>query len=177
MYYNEPKIIQSFKFSDHRGSLEKLIPTSMDEGFETKQVHIVRNLYSGTIRGMHHQKSPYLDKKIVKVLSGRIIDICVCVNPKSDNFGRCFRFEIVSNDDNFLYVPSDYAHGYEALEDNTSILYIHSNNYSDLSDNSFNVNDPLIGQLWSNNPAKILSTKDENLPYFNEAYGEAKNEM
>lgn len=177
MSYNKPQIIQSFKFSDHRGSLEKLIPSIVGEDFETKQVHIVRNYYSGTIRGMHHQKAPFLDNKILKVLSGRIIDVCVCVNPRSENFGRWFRFEIVSNDEDFLYIPSDYAHGYEVLEDNTSILYLHSNDYSNESDNSFNVNDPRIAHLWSDNPAKILSTKDENLPHFNEAYGVAKNEM
>ena len=170
---SKPHLVKTFKFEDTRGSLEKLIPTISYLNFDIKQIHIVRNTASGVIRGMHHQKYPFQDQKVVKVISGRIIDVCICVNPKNAKFGESIRFEMSADDGHYLYIPDDYAHGYQTLTENTSILYFHSNEYSPESDNSFNPNDPIVAHNWSNNPQKILSEKDKSLPYFAVAYGEA----
>ena len=77
----------------------------------------------GVIRGLHFQREPFSQGKLVYVLNGSIFDYVINVNKKSVNFKKSFFFELSSDIFEMIYIPPGYAHGFQALEDNTIVFY------------------------------------------------------
>lgn len=118
----------------------------------------------GVVRGLHLQKSPFEQAKLVRVLIGKVLDVAVDIRKESKTYGKYLMIELSSEKNNMLYIPEGFAHGYAVLEDSL-FSYKCSNNYHKDSESGINPFDKTINIDWNiENP--IISEKDLNLPYF-----------
>lgn len=120
----------------------------------------------GTIRGLHYQNSPHAQVKLVKVLSGSILDVVVDLRKNSKTFGEVFSKILDDQKHNMLYVPEGFAHGFSVLED-AVFLYKCSNYYNKESEGGVIWNDPVLNIDWQVE-TPIVSAKDQILPTFEE---------
>jgi dTDP-4-dehydrorhamnose 3,5-epimerase len=120
----------------------------------------------GVLRGLHFQKSPHAQSKLVGVLWGSVIDVVVDIRPQSPTFGQYDIFEIDVKKNNRVYIPTGMAHGFMTLED-AIFAYKCGDFYHPTSEYGILWNDPTLGIDWKNtNP--IVSSKDLLLPTWEE---------
>jgi len=113
------------------------------------------------IRGLHYQREPYSQGKLISVLRGKIFDVAVDIRKKSNTFGKYISVHLDDNDRKMLYIPPGFAHGFCSLTNDTIITYKNTREYNSNSEDGIIWNDPDIGISWPcNNP--ILSVKDSN---------------
>lgn len=118
----------------------------------------------GVVRGLHFQNAPYAQGKLVRVISGRVLDVAVDIRPESPTFGKHEVFELRSDTNNMAYVPEGFAHGFVALEDSV-FSYKCTNVYNKGAESGLLWNDPDLGIDWGvENP--VVSEKDIILPSF-----------
>ena len=124
-----------------------------------------RSEAKGTIRGLHFQKPPHAQDKLVSCVRGRLLDVVVDIRRGSPSFGRSFSVELSPENGKQLFVPAGFAHGFCALEDGTEISYKVSDFYAPESDAGMAFDDPQVAIEWPVSPAEIiLSDKDRQLP-------------
>jgi dTDP-4-dehydrorhamnose 3,5-epimerase len=120
-YFIENKI-----FKDKRGTFS---PLELDKtGKNWVQSNISVNPRKYTLRGLHFQKNEYAQAKLIKVISGKILDFVVDLRMVSDDYNKIFFFELNEGDE--LLVPRYFAHGFITTEDNTVVQYLVDNDYS-----------------------------------------------
>lgn len=121
----------------------------------------------GTLRGIHFQKDPSPEIKLVQCLSGRIHDVIVDVRKDSLSFGRWEAFELSEENQTGLYVPAGYAHGFQCTEDECRVSYLMSEAYDPALSGGVRWNDPELDIPWPlENP--LVSERDAALPLMNE---------
>jgi dTDP-4-dehydrorhamnose 3,5-epimerase len=126
----------------------------------------------GVVRGLHFQNAPFAQGKLVRVISGRVLDVAVDIRPDSPTFGQHEIFELRSDTNNIAYIPEGFAHGFVALED-TIFSYKCTNVYNKGAESGILWNDPDLNIDWGiSNP--IVSEKDLVLPTFKSLFGELK---
>lgn len=113
----------------------------------------------GVIRGLHFQCPPFAQSKLVRVIQGRVLDVAVDIRKGSPTYGQHFAVELTG--DNFLqfYIPTGFAHGFVALEDDTIFAYKCGAFYNKASEASIRFNDPDLNIDWKTDPS-IISEKD-----------------
>ena len=171
-FIEEPLLLDKECYFDQRGYFKE---TYRKEWFqeidnsEFNQDNLSFSLSKGTLRGMHLQKHPFAQSKIVQCLQGKIIDIVVDLRSESKNYTKYFKYEMEGKDNLILYVPQGFAHGFLTLEENTMVLYKVNNYYDPESEISISWNDPILNLPW---PMKeediILAKKDSEAISFNE---------
>lgn len=120
----------------------------------------------GVLRGLHCQRPPHAQGKLVRCIRGKVLDIAVDIRPDSPTFGHYERFLLDSQRGNMVYVPEGFAHGFVALEDSI-FTYKCTNLYYKPSESGILWNDPVLAIDWGiENP--IVSEKDLKLPAFND---------
>ncbi|AYA37565.1 dTDP-4-dehydrorhamnose 3,5-epimerase [Hymenobacter oligotrophus] len=118
---------------------------------------------AGVLRGLHFQRPPYAQAKLVRVAKGRALDVVVDIRRDSPTYGQHTKVVLDAARANMLYVPTGFAHGFLALEDDTIFLYKCSNYYHPASEGGLMWNDPKLGIVWGvENPN--VSPKDEVHP-------------
>ncbi|MBG8555220.1 dTDP-4-dehydrorhamnose 3,5-epimerase [Hymenobacter guriensis] len=117
----------------------------------------------GVVRGLHFQKPPHAQAKLVRVAAGRALDVIVDIRRDSPTYGQHVAVELDATRYNMLYVPVGFAHGFAALEDNTLFLYKCTNYYAPQAEGGLLWNDPALGIQWGVENATI-SAKDQVLP-------------
>lgn len=123
----------------------------------------------GVVRGLHFQKAPFAQGKLVRVISGKVLDVAVDIRPDSPTFGKHEIFELSSEKNNIAYVPEGFAHGFVALEDSI-FSYKCTNIYNKESESGILWNDADLNINWGvENP--IVSEKDAILPTFKAIFG------
>ena len=120
-----------------------------------------------TFRGLHYQKKPYEEVKIVKCIRGEIIDLALDIRKKSKTYLKLIEIKLSSNENSLLYLPKGIAHGFLTTKNNTEIFYMHSKNYSKQSSVGINIFDKKI-KTKIKKKIKIISTKDKNLENLDE---------
>jgi dTDP-4-dehydrorhamnose 3,5-epimerase len=119
----------------------------------------------GTIRGMHFQTHPAAQGKLVRCMAGKLLDVVVDLRRQSPNFGRWAAVELSSEDNNQLWVPVGFGHGFCTLEPNSIISYRVTSYYSPENDKGVAWDDPDIGIVWPEvADASTLSLKDRKQP-------------
>lgn len=113
----------------------------------------------GVIRGLHFQCPPFAQSKLVRVIQGRVLDVAVDIRKGSSTYGQHFAVELTG--ENFLqfYIPTGFAHGFVALEDDTIFAYKCGEFYNKASEASIRFNDPDLNIDWKTDPS-IISEKD-----------------
>ena len=119
----------------------------------------------GVLRGLHFQKPPYAQGKLVRVIKGSVMDVAVDLRKDSPTYGKWESVVLTEENKLQFWIPEGFAHGFVALEDNTIFNYKCTNVYNKESEGSILWNDPDINIIWNiDNP--ILSEKDKISPLF-----------
>jgi dTDP-4-dehydrorhamnose 3,5-epimerase len=125
---------------------------------------------AGTIRGLHFQREPYAQAKLVRCIKGRIFDVAVDIRKASPTFGQWLGVELTPTGGEQLFIPAGYAHGFLTLEDDTEVAYKVDAYYAPEADGGIAWNDSSIGIDWPlNGMTPLLSDKDNSLPMLKDA--------
>jgi dTDP-4-dehydrorhamnose 3,5-epimerase len=164
-------LIKPQLFGDERGFFLELYKHS-DFVRAGMPEQLVQDNYSrsamGVLRGLHYQKNPKAQGKLVTCVKGRIFDVAVDIRKGSPTFGKWAGVELTEENRQMLYVPTGFAHGFQVLSDTAEVLYKCTNEYSPADDRGIIWNDPDIEVVW---PLKhpVLSGKDKVHPRLRDA--------
>ena len=152
---------------DKRGNLTRLLEENFIlNAFNIKQISITNNPAKFTLRGMHYQKSPYPENKIIYCISGKIFEVVLDLRNNSQTYGKHLTVETgTTSEFQGLVVPLGCAHGYMTLEPNSSLIYFIDNIYSAESAKGILWNDPNLNIKWPSKPS-IISERDLSWPLF-----------
>ncbi len=160
-------VLESSFFDDHRGSFSRLFCCKeLEDVFghrSIKQINYSRTASVGAVRGMHYQRPPYAEMKVVRCFDGRVLDIAVDLRAKSPTFLQWFAVELSPEANNALVVPEGCAHGFQVLEPDSKLLYLHSEFFTPEAEGGVRFDDPIIGINWPIAPVD-LSERDASHP-------------
>ena len=180
----EVLIIETDVFGDHRGYFTETYNKKRYEeaGITTEfiQDNMSFSTVPGTIRGLHYQKAPYAQAKLVSCSRGRVIDVAVDIRKGSPTYGRYVTCELTAENHRQFYIPKGFAHGFLTLSDNVEFRYKCDNLYNKESEGGIRYNDETINIDWGillDGIKPVLSEKDEKAPTLDECnanfvYGE-----
>ncbi len=127
------------------------------------QDNISYNQYAGTLRGMHFQRDPYGEDKLLRCIAGEIDDILVDLRPASPTYRKWEKYRLTASNGRALFIPKGFAHGYITLCDHTSVYYKVSQIYHPEAASGIRWDDPAIGIHWEKAP-QIISGQDKAWP-------------
>jgi len=157
----EPQI-----FQDERGYFYETYQFEKFKGLGIEETFVQDNQSlssEGTLRGLHFQKPPFGQAKLVRVVRGRVLDIAVDLRKGSPTYGHYEKVELSDQNHRQFFIPIGFAHGFLSLENNTLFTYKCSNYYNKASEGGLLWNDPSIEIDWGfSNP--LVSAKDQILP-------------
>ena len=129
------------------------------------QCNISHNIKKGTLRGMHYQKAPYAEAKLVRCTRGAIYDVIADLRPDSPCFKMNVGIRLDESNRKMLYIPEGFAHGFITLEDDSEVFYQMSEFYSPQHAAGFRWNDPFFRIQWPSEVA-VISERDRTYPDF-----------
>ena len=137
------------------------------QGLETSfpQHSISYSAHKGTLRGMHYQREPDSEVKVVRCLKGSIWDVIIDIRPNSSTFCQWLKFELSSEVGDQLYIPAGFAHGFQTLCDDVVVNYLISVPYAPQSACGVRYDDQTFGINWPL-PVTEISPKDAHWPNF-----------
>ena len=138
-----------------------------DHGLTTRFVQnsTSQSLAKGTLRGMHFQRAPHAEAKVVSCLKGAVWDVIVDLRPDSPTYCRWQGFELTAENCRQLYIPEGFAHGFQTLCDQAEVGYLISEFYEPSAAGGVRYNDPAFAIEWPL-PLTVISEKDRTWPDF-----------
>lgn len=179
MIFNETKlkgayIIELEPFTDERGFFARAWCQKEfeDHGLNATiaQANISYNPKKGTLRGMHYQVAPYGETKLVRCVRGGIYDVVIDLRPDSPTFKQWLGVELTAENRKMLYVPENFAHGFQTLADDVEVTYQVSQFYTPGAEQGIRYNDATFGIEWPL-PVSVISEKDQNWADYREKVG------
>jgi len=161
-------LIESPLFTDERGIFletfqrEKFHQAGIDSEFVQDNISVS---HRGVLRGLHYQRPPHAQGKLVRVLHGAAFDVVVDIRKNSPTYGQHFRIELNEENMLMLWIPPGFAHGFATLQDETVFTYKVTGYYNRESESGIRYNDPALKIDWGITDP-ILSAKDMELPLF-----------
>ena len=163
-------VIEVDKIEDNRGFFGRLWCEREFEEYNLNtnlvQSNISFSKFKGTLRGMHFQKSPFAETKLVRCTQGSMYDVIIDLRPESPTFKKWFGVELSAKNRKMLYVPENFAHGFITLEDNSEVYYMVTEFYNKNAEEGIRWNDPAFDIHWPQK-VKVITKKDDNHPNFN----------
>jgi dTDP-4-dehydrorhamnose 3,5-epimerase len=132
---------------------------------EVAQCNVSFNKRKGTLRGMHYQAAPFGEAKLVRCTAGSLYDVIIDLRPTSATFKKHFAVELSAKNGRMLYIPEDFAHGFQTLQDDTEVFYQMAQRYSAEHARGVRWNDPAFGIAWPEGQRTIIE-RDRNYPDF-----------
>lgn len=129
------------------------------------QCNISFNKKKGTLRGMHYQVAPFPEAKVVRCTMGSIYDVIIDLRTDSPTCKQWVSVEMTAENRRAVYVPEDFAHGFQTLKDNTEVFYLMSERYHPECARGMRWDDPAFGIKWSLKE-KFMAEQDRSWPYF-----------
>ena len=123
----------------------------------------------GVIRGMHYQKNPKAQSKLVSVINGEIFDVALDIRKNSPTFGKWVGEILSNNNHRSIFIPEGFAHGFCVISEEADVIYKVNKEYSPNDERGIIWNDPSINISWPTQ-SPIISKKDEELPLFKKSY-------
>ena len=165
--FPEVKVIKRKIFPDTRGSFTELFSSEHYSQFFANGIAQTNLSDSkvGVIRGLHWQREPFSQGKLISCLAGSVFDVVVDLRKSSKTFGRHISFNLDSMTGEAIWIPPGYAHGFQALEPNTKFIYFTSTYYSVDNSRCINALDSELGINWPL-ASRTLSNADLNAPKF-----------
>jgi dTDP-4-dehydrorhamnose 3,5-epimerase len=158
-------IIELKKIEDNRGFFAR---SWCQNEFETQglntrilQANVSYNKVKGTLRGMHYQSEPYAETKLVRCMRGAIYDVIIDLRPDSPTYKKWIGVELSEANYKMLYVPENFAHGFETLEDQSEVIYQVSQFYTPGAENGIRWDDLSFNIAWPLE-VKVISDKDKS---------------
>ena len=162
-------VIEIEKLKDHRGFFARAWCQNefKAQGLTSSlvQANVSFNKKKGTLRGMHYQLSPYEETKLVRCNRGAIYDVIIDLRPASPSYAQWIGVELTAKNYKMLYVPRNFAHGFQTLEDNTEVTYQVSQFYTPGSERGIRWDDPAFSIEWLTD-VQVISDKDKSWPEF-----------
>lgn len=166
-------VIDIKPFEDERGWFAR---TYCEEAFATinhnkKWVQLNHSFtkQKGSIRGMHYQPPPFEEIKLVRCIAGAVLDVVVDLRKTSPTFLKWTSIELSATNKKMIYIPEGFAHGFQSLEDNSELIYHHSQFYKPGAEAGLLFNDPILNINW---PLEVsnISEKDTKHPQINSTF-------
>lgn len=160
-------VIEQDRIQDHRGYFARVWCQRELEEYglkaEVLQANVGFSLQRGTLRGLHYQRSPHAEVKIVRCTRGAMFDVAVDLRPASPTFKCWYGIELTAENGKMLYVPEGFAQGYLTLVDDTEMTYQTSRFFDREAATGVRYNDPKLGIAW---PAdvRVISEQDKKWP-------------
>lgn len=152
-------------FADHRGVFarffcEKELSEIIDDRHFVN-LNFSKTLKKGAVRGLHFQYPPKAEMKLVRCIRGSVYDVIVDIRKNSPTFLKWYGVELSAENMKMICIPEGFAHGFQALEDYSEMLYLHSEFYSKEHEGALNYSDPLLAIEWPIEPTDV-SERDRN---------------
>lgn len=167
------KILERKIVGDERGSFHRMFCENelKEAGWisPVSQINFTRTTLRGTIRGMHYQKAPFAEMKLVACVVGRVLDVVVDLRAGSATFLKWFSVELAEDNHRSILVPEGFAHGFQALTDDVALLYSVSSPFTAEAEGGLNPMDPRIGIEWPL-PVSTVSARDAGQPFVTDAF-------
>lgn len=139
---------------------EKVAPVEFVQDNESQSV-------CGVVRGLHFQRPPYAQAKLVRCIQGRVLDVAVDLRAGSPTFGKSVAVELAAENHEQMFIPAGFAHGFAVLSPTAVFQYKCSAFYTPAAEGSLAVYDPDLAIEWPFAPSEaLLSEKDKNAPAF-----------
>lgn len=163
-------IIDPVLHSDDRGYFMEAFSEREFEAQTGLKVRFVQDNESGSkkgvLRGLHFQREPYAQAKLVRVTQGRVLDVAVDIRPESPTYGKYVATELSAENHRQIFIPKGFAHGYVVLEEGTVFQYKCDEYYHPEAEDGIAWNDPQIAVDWGISDSEIiLSDKDKERPF------------
>ena len=167
------KIIQRTAIGDARGFLSRIFCAedlaSAGWTWPIAQINHTLTKTFGTVRGMHFQFPPRAEAKLVSCLRGAVWDVAVDIRRGSPTFLKWHAKELSAANQRALLIPSGFAHGFQTLEPDSELLYLHSAPYDPVCEGALNPRDPALAISWQKEISSI-SEKDSNRPMLDPSF-------
>lgn len=165
-------IIEQQRYQDDRGYFSRVFCQQefKDQGLKhsISQTSESFNKHKGTLRGMHFQKKPYAEVKLIRCTQGKLFDVIIDLRPESTSYQQSFTVELSATDNVMIYVPEGFAHGFQTLDDETVIsYYMLSGKYSEEHTCGVRWNDSAFLIDWPLKENLIISERDDTYANFN----------
>ena len=123
----------------------------------------------GVLRGLHFQKPPYAQAKLVRCIEGKVLDVAVDIREGSETFGQHVTVELTGENKKQVFIPRGFAHGFLVLSESAIVAYKVDNSYAPTHDAGIRWDDSLLNIQWGVSESEVLvSEKDAKLPFFSE---------
>jgi dTDP-4-dehydrorhamnose 3,5-epimerase len=165
-------IIEPTVFGDNRGYfLESYNKKKFEEAIG--KVSFVQDNESKSskevLRGLHFQKPPYAQAKLVRCIEGKVLDVAVDIREGSETYGEHITVELSGENKKQVFIPRGFAHGFLVLSNTAIVSYKVDNSYAPAFDAGIRWDDPMLNIQWGVNESEVLvSEKDAKLPFFSE---------
>ncbi len=162
-------VVQSERLGDARGYFARAFCQAelweWNRGRAIQQVNLSLTRTTGSIRGLHYQRPPKAEDKAIRCLRGRVFDVLVDLRRDSPTFLRWCSVELSAEALNMVYVPRGCAHGFQTLEPDCEMLYLHTEFYNPEHEAGVRYDDPVLAIDW---PLAVtdISARDKALPFF-----------
>ncbi len=166
-------LIKRAKLADERGYLTRLFCAEelSAAGWQgpIAQINETATRFAGTVRGMHFQRPPFAETKLVTCVAGRIVDVAVDLREGSSTFLKHVAVELSEDNACSLLIPRGFAHGFQALSDDVRMIYSHSQPYRAEAEAGLHSGDPQLAIAW---PLSVinLSARDAAHPLLSSDY-------
>ncbi len=127
------------------------------------------NRHKGTIRGMHYQIHPFKEFKLIRCVSGAVHDVLIDLRRGSETFLKSISILLSAQNKNMLLIPEGLAHGFQTLEDETQLLYHHTEYYSPGFEGGLNFSDPSLNLSWPV-PVTVVSDRDRSHKFLDNTF-------
>ena len=164
---NGVTVAETTPFTDTRGAFMRLFCaqelSAVAGTRQILQINHSRTTAKGAVRGMHFQHAPHAEMKMVRCLKGRVLDIAVDLRAESPTFLQYHAEELSAEHNRMMIIPEGCAHGFQTLEQDCELLYLHTAFYDKTAEGGVRHDDPAISIRWPL-PVVDLSERDKNHP-------------
>ncbi len=164
-------LVEIEPIEDERGFFART--WSQDEylalGFEADftQYSVSYNKTKGTLRGLHFQTSPFEEMKIVQCIRGSVFDVMIDLRPDSPTYQQWAGIELSAQNHRMLYIPKQFAHGFQTLEDDAEVSYRITNQYAPGHARGYRYDDPVLNIEWPL-AVTVISERDRNFSFLHQ---------
>ncbi len=167
------KLVKTAPVGDHRGSFARLFCAAelAPLGLPGPVVQINHSFTAakGAVRGLHFQRPPKAEAKLVRCLKGRVLDVAVDLRAGSPTFGTWHAVELSPEEHLAFYLPQGFAHGFQTLTPDCELLYLHTEFYSPEHEGGLRFDDPALAIPWPL-PVADISGRDRSHPLLAEGF-------
>lgn len=161
------RLVETEPVGDARGRFERLFCeqewTRLRADLHFVQINLSTSAQRGTVRGLHYQRAPAAEAKLIRCVRGHAFDVAVDLRADSATFLRWHAFELRADEPREVFIPEGFAHGFQALSDDVQLLYFHTTPWTPDCEGGVRHDDPRLAIDWPLPPIQV-SARDNAHP-------------